>query len=90
MAITISGNIEVQTDNGQNYTIDADDLGFDMVSTDEGKMGPKLFYEGNYELDNFSVTASVEEYPPGAYNLHEILVDGCQLIQDNLQFNNDD
>lgn len=87
MAIEITGTIIVQDENGQNHVIDADDMAFDIVSTDEGNMGTKSICEGNFELDHFSVTASVEEYPTGVYNHHEIDVQNCQVIQDNLEFN---
>ena len=50
-----------------------------------GIMGTRSIYEGNFEL--FSVTASVEEYPSRVYNHHEIDVQNCQVIQDNLDFN---
>jgi hypothetical protein len=87
MAIEISGTITVQDGNGQNHIIDANDMAFDIVSTDEGNMGARSIYEGNSELDDFSVTVCVEEYPTGAHNHHKIDVQNCQVIQVNLEFN---
>lgn len=86
MPLSISGTIEVQDNNGQNHIIDADDMGFDIVETGEGSMGPKRTYEGIYEDEeiDLTVTVNVEEYPIGAPNGHETEVEGGSLIHDNL------
>lgn len=88
MAITITGTIEVQDNNGQNHIIDADDMGFDMVELGEGSMDDKNTHQGVCEEGNLTVTVDVEEYPKGAYNGHDIDVEGGKLVNDNLKFDN--
>lgn len=87
--ITISGDITVQDNNGQQITIDADDLGFEVTHTEERQMGPARTWSASWESNGVQVDVSIEEYPVGfPNNGFSINIDGGSLISNNLSAEN--
>jgi hypothetical protein len=85
MSITISGTIKIKDDKGENYIINADDLGFEVDSTTDAPMGTKIFYGGSYELSDLSVKVTIVEYPDGAMENDPVIeIEGGDLIENNL------
>jgi len=87
MPVTIDGTIQVRDEQENVHTIDADDFNIDDPEVNEDAMGPQSLYEATYENDDadFSITVQISEYPEGAYNHHEVHVEGCTILQNQLQ-----
>lgn len=87
MAITISGSVTIQDKKGQQHVVKTDEIPFDESDTQQAQ-GNCRTHEGSWEEDDWSVTISVEEYPEGACNGHQISVENCSVVQDNVQCRN--
>ncbi len=89
MPINIEGTIQVRDEHEQVHTVDGDDFNIEDPEVEERAQGPAYLYEATYENDdaNFSITIRVEEYTIGVYNYHEVTVDRCIILQNQLNVN---
>lgn len=87
--ITITGDITIQDNNGQQITINANDLGFEVTHTEEGKMGSKRTWSASWESDGIQIDISIEEYSDGfPNNGFSIDIDNGTLVKNNLSAEN--
>ncbi|MDZ7660058.1 hypothetical protein [Fodinibius sp.] len=76
--VTKSGSITIKNkDTGEEATINAEDLYFEVVETDERSMGTESRHNVNntYAFDNggeFTLDINVWEYPNGGYNNQDV------------------
>lgn len=73
---SVSGSILVTDNHGNQHTLDADDLNFEEVARYNKQMGSEVQYLAESDYGDWSITIEVWEYPKGAYNHHDITVDG--------------
>ncbi|MAC95427.1 MAG: hypothetical protein CMC96_07985 [Flavobacteriales bacterium] len=85
----VQGSITVTDNNGNQHTINAEDLDFQEVERHEREMGPEVIYTGEVQAEDssWSATVQVTEYPLGQQEGDEdIETDNC-TAQSNLTFN---
>ena len=87
MPITITGSVIVQDNNGQQHTINSEDIPFEESQTEQAQ-GSCITHEGRWEGKDWSVDISVEEYPSGACNGHTISTENCTVVKDNIKCQN--
>lgn len=83
-------HIKIQCNGCQKtHQIDANEITFEQVDSDERQMGAEITYEGNVEIQcdcgqNIEVNHLFWEYPEGCENCKETNVSGGTVVENTL------
>ena len=84
MGIKASGQALISSaDDGMVYSIDADDLEWEVVGSDEKSMGVDVLHQASFSHDELGeLSWTISEYPAGAFNYASEDVNGHLLLED--------
>jgi hypothetical protein len=85
MSITISGTITLENYKGTIFTIDVDDLGFEIIEAHNNENGLERTHQGKFEDEGFEIDILVYEKPEGILNDVTVKVAGGRLLSKDIE-----
>lgn len=85
MSITILGTVTVDNNRGTVFTIDLDDLGFEIIEAQDNENGLERTHQGKYEDEGLDVEVLIYERPEGILNDVTVNVIGGFLVSKDIE-----